>query len=135
MLVVVSAAQLGSGLTGLGLAIARGHSYDLPMLHGDPARIARSAFPMGTALSAPGPMLIAQTIATVTLANGPNRRATRTLAVLGALMVPGYLGERLVRHRLAPAGWDRLESPLAAAGLGLAAAMAALGTRYGAQPQ
>jgi hypothetical protein len=42
-------------------------------------------------------------------------------------MVAGYLGERLVRQRLRPAGWDALESPLIIAALGLAVAMAAPG--------
>jgi hypothetical protein len=35
--------------------------------------------------------------------------------------VAGYLGERLVRRRLRPSGWDALESPLVLAGIGLAA--------------
>jgi len=42
-------------------------------------------------------------------------------------MVAGYLGERLVRQRLRPTGWDALESPLIIAALGLSVAMAALG--------
>ena len=118
---------MGCGLAGLGVAIVRRHAYDLPGMHGDPSRIARDAVLMGTAFSAPVPMLLAQAVATAALGIGSNQRATRVLAVLGALMVPGDVGKRLVRRRLAPAGWDRVESPLAAAGLGLAAAMAALG--------
>jgi pimeloyl-ACP methyl ester carboxylesterase len=39
------------------------------------------------------------------------------------------LGERLVRRRLRPSGWDAVESPLVLAGIGLAGAMAALGRR------
>jgi len=46
---------------------------------------------------------------------------------LGALLVAGYLGERLVRQRLRPSGWDRLESPLLIMSIALAAAMASLG--------
>jgi hypothetical protein len=41
-------------------------------------------------------------------------------------MVAGYLGESLVRMRLRPSNWDRVDSPIAAAGLGLAALMAAV---------
>jgi len=63
------------------------------------------------------------------VARRPSHGAARALAGLGALQVPGYLGERLVRRRLRPSGWDAVESPLAAAGLGLAGAMAALGSR------
>jgi hypothetical protein len=53
------------------------------------------------------------------------------LGGLGAAMVAGYLAERLVRHRLAPSGWDAAESPVIVAGIGLAAAMALLGLRGG----
>jgi hypothetical protein len=49
------------------------------------------------------------------------------LGIVGLTMVAGYLGERLVRQRLRPAGWDALESPLIIAALGLAVAMAAPG--------
>ena len=44
-------------------------------------------------------------------------------------MVAGYAGERLVRQRLRPSGWDAVESPLVVAAIGLAGAMAALGGR------
>jgi hypothetical protein len=54
-------------------------------------------------------------------------------------MVAGYLAERLVRHRLAPAGWDTAESPVIVAGISLAAAMALIGLRparqIGGQPR
>jgi len=48
-------------------------------------------------------------------------------AEIRALLVAGYLGERLVRQRLRPSGWDRLESPLLIMSIALAAAMASLG--------
>ena len=41
----------------------------------------------------------------------------------------GYLGERLVRRRLRPSGWDAVETPLVVAGIGLAGAMAALASQ------
>lgn len=41
--------------------------------------------------------------------------------------VAGSLGERLLRQRLRPSGWDALESPLIMAALGLSVGMAALG--------
>jgi hypothetical protein len=43
--------------------------------------------------------------------------------------VAGYLGERLVRRRLRPSGWDAVETPLMVVGIGLAGAMAALGSQ------
>lgn len=52
-------------------------------------------------------------------------------------MVIGYLGEDLVRQRLRPSGWDKVESPLAAVGLALASAMAlaGLGKRRAISPE
>jgi hypothetical protein len=51
------------------------------------------------------------------------------LGGLGATLVAGYLGERLVCQRLRPAGWDPVESPLLLVAIALAVAMAALGRR------
>jgi pimeloyl-ACP methyl ester carboxylesterase len=63
------------------------------------------------------------------VARRPSRGAARALGGLGALQVAGYLGERLVRRRLRPSGWDAVESPLVVVGIGLAVAMAALGSQ------
>jgi hypothetical protein len=127
LLVAASAAQLAGGLGGLAIGIARRRAYDIPLLHGDPDRVKRDALVMGTALSAPAPMLAVQSVATVALAARPDPRAVRTLGVLGLMMTAGYLVERLVRHRLTPAGWEATETPIAVVGLGFAVAMAALG--------
>jgi hypothetical protein len=129
VLVAVSAAQLAAGGTGMALALARRHPYDVPLLHGRPDAVSRDSLLMGTALSAPVSMLATQLVATVRLARGDNRPATTTLTGLGGLMVAGYLAERLVRRRLRPSGWDAVETPVIVAGLSLAAAMTALGAR------
>jgi hypothetical protein len=126
LLVAASAAQLGCGLSGQAVAIARRRPYDFPLFHGDPDRVAHDALTIGTALSAPVPMLALQSIATVGLAVRPDSRATKTLGVLGLTMTSGYLIERLVRHRLTPVGWDPVETPIVVVGLGLAMAMVAL---------
>ena len=134
-LVGVSAAQLAAGLAGLLVALRRRRPYDVwtparfdaPLWHGCPDRVARDALSMGTAYSAPAPMLLAQAWATGTLAGRPSDGARRMLGMLGALMVPGYLVERSGRAHLRE--WDPVETPVVAAGLGLAAAMAVLGHR------
>jgi ABC-type Mn2+/Zn2+ transport system permease subunit len=128
-LAVVAGAQLATGISGLAVAVRRKRAYDFLGVHGDPAHVARDAVWMGTALSAPAPMLVAQTWALWRVARRGSRvdRVERAvLGALGAAMVGGYLGESLVRRRLSRAGWDRVESPIAATGLVLAAAMAAL---------
>lgn len=125
----VSAVQLAVGLAGAVTAVRRGHSYDLLWFHGNPARVAAEALMLGTALSAPGPMLLSQATCTVVVAAHPDRRAAAGLQILGTMMVGGYLVERLGQRRLRPGGWEPLETPLVAAGAGLAAVMAVLGRR------
>lgn len=127
LLAGISAAQLGAGVLGMAVAIRRRHTYEFFMLHGDPDRVAREAMGMGTALSPPALMLVTQGAATARLLRTESASAERVLGVLGAGMVVGCLGEDLVRRRLRPSGWDTVESPLAAAMLALAAAMAVAG--------
>jgi hypothetical protein len=129
LLAAVSAAQLGAGLAGLAVAVKRRRAYDFLMLHGRPDRVARDAVGMGTALSAPLPMLVLQCIATTRLRRGDGGPPRVVLGALGATMVGGYLGESLVRTRLRPGHWDSVESPIAVIGIGLAATMAVLAWR------
>lgn len=72
-------------------------------------------------------MLGTQAVAVARLRRGPNRGAVGTLTVLGSLMVYGYLAERVVRQRFRD--FDRVETTVAAAGVGLAAAMGVGGAR------
>jgi hypothetical protein len=124
-LVAVSTAQLAVQAAGLAVALRRRHPYEALWMHGRPDAILRDSVLMGTALSAPMPMLVTHAAMTVVVAGRPSRPAAWTLRALGAANVGGYLAERLVRRRLRPSGWDALESPLAAVGIGLAAGMAA----------
>ena len=126
-LAVVSATQLGAGVAGMVVALRRGHPYDVFWMHGQPDAIARDTLFKGTALSAPVSTLVTQAALTAVMARRPSRRAAQGLRIVGLTMVAGYLGERLVRHRLRPASWDTLESPLIIAALGLSVGMAALG--------
>lgn len=130
-LATLSAAQLACGLAGYYVAVNRGHPYDVLGVQGREDRVGRDSVLIGTAMSAPVTMLVTQGAMTVVLADGPNRRAQRVLGTLGAAMVAGYLGERLVRLRLTHSGWDKLESPIVIAGITLAAAMASVGLRTG----
>jgi hypothetical protein len=130
LLAAVSALQLTVGLAGLLVAVRRRHSWHFLFVRGRPENTLRDALSMGTALSAPSPMLIAQGVATARLLRRPSegeRDRSRERLVLGGLgvaMTFGYLGESLVRRRLRPAHWDRVDSPIAATGVGLAALMA-----------
>ena len=123
-LAAVSAAQLACGIVGLLIAVRRRHAVDLPLLQRNPERVARDAATLGTALSAPIPMLVAQAVLTLRVARSDDPRAVRGLNALGLAMVVGSLGERLIRQRLRPQGWDPLETPVVAAAVGLSAAMA-----------
>jgi hypothetical protein len=129
LLVAVSVAQLATNVTGMAVALRRRHPYDVFWMHGQADTVARDAILRGTALSAPVSNLLAQAAMTVLVARRPSPGAARALAGLGALQVPGYLGERLVRRRLRPSGWDAVESPLAAAGIGLAGALLSMASK------
>ena len=126
-LAIASTVQLGASVAGLVVSVRRRHPYDFLFLHGKADKVARDAFGMGTPLSAPAAMLAAQGAAIVQLARGRTGRPEQVLAGLGSAMVPGYLGETLVRRRLRPSGFDRVETPVAVTGLTMAAAMALLG--------
>jgi hypothetical protein len=130
LLAAVSALQLGAGLGGMALAVRRRRAFDIPGWRGQQSTVGRDSLLMGTALSAPAAMLVAQAAATVALVRRPDASApARVLGGLGTAMVAGYLLERLGRRRLRPSGWDAVESPTVIAGLSLAAAMALLGLR------
>ena len=131
LLAGVSAAQLATGMAGMVVALRRRHPYDVFWMHGSTDAIGRDLLSKGTALSAPVSMLATQAALTAVAARRPSRRVATALGGLGATLVAGYLGERLVRQRLRPSGWDAVESPLLLAAIGLAAAMAGLGRRGG----
>lgn len=126
LLACVAATQLASALIAMALALRRGHSFDVGFMHGHPDTIVRESVLQGTALSAPVTMLVAQGAAVAVLARRPSTLAVRVIGILGALNVPGYLSERLVRRRLSLSGWESLESPLLGVGISLAALMAFL---------
>ncbi len=128
LLVAVSVAQLATNVTGLAVALRRRHPYDVFWMHGRPDAIARDSLFKGTALSAPVSTLVTQAALIAIMARHPSRRAAQGLRIVGVTMVAGYLGERLVRQRLRPSGWDPIESPLIVAALGLSVGMAALGS-------
>jgi hypothetical protein len=129
LLVALSTAQLAAGIAGLAVAVRRRRPYDLPFAAGSRAHVARDSLWMGTAYSAPLPMLVAQAWAAANLGRGTDDGARRMLGMLGALMVPGYLLERSGRQHLSPGGADPVETPVVLAGVALAAAMAVLGHR------
>jgi hypothetical protein len=129
LLAAVSAAQLASGVAGMVVALRRNHPYDVFWMHGQPDQIARDTIFKGTALSAPVSNLLTHATLTAVVARRPSRRGQQALGGLGALLVAGYLGERLVRQRLRPSGWEALESPLLVVAIGLAVVMAVLGLR------
>jgi hypothetical protein len=130
-LLATASVQLGASIVGLVVCVRRRHPYHFLFLHGRPDRVGREALRMGTALSAPVSMLLAEGRAIVALTRGEGGRPERVLMALGTAMVPGYLGESLVRRRLRPSGFDAVETPLAVIGIGSAAAMAALGWACG----
>ena len=131
VLVAVSGVQLAAGLAGHFVAIRDRRAFDIALLNwrGQPERVARDSWLIGTALSAPIVMLGVQAVATFRLGAGPSRTATRILGSLGATMACASLLETDVRDALSPAGWNRMTTPIVAVGFTLALAMAASGLR------
>ena len=127
LLAAVSAAQLASGVAGMIVALRREHPYDVLWMHGHPETITRDILFKGTAFSAPVSTLVTQAALTAVMLGRPSWRVAQGLRVVGVTRVAGYLGERLVRQRLRPSGWDALESPLIVTTIALSVAMAALG--------
>src|SRR4051794_9155390 len=126
-LVSVSSAQLAVHLAGLAVAVRRHRNYDVEFMHGSPDHVARDSFWAGPAYSAPAHMLPAQWWGTARLRRRPDDGARRLLGMLGVLYCPGYLFERYVRAHLGR--FDPVETPVALASIGLAAAMGVLGHR------
>ena len=136
LLVAISTGQLIAGATGCAVAVRRRRNWDLRQpwapwgfLHGTPEHVGRDSLWSGTAYSAPAFMLAVQLWAIRRLAAGPDQGARRLLGVSGAVMAPGYLGEKYVRAHVRPGGWDPVETPLVLASITLAAGMAVLGSR------
>ena len=98
LLGAVSAVQLGLGLMGLRQALRDGTAYDLGFLRGSPETMKRDLWFMGTNLSAPAWMLLAQALATVLLTTRHRFRAAKALGILGVMMSLGYPAEKSVRR-------------------------------------
>jgi hypothetical protein len=129
-LLAASVAQLAAGAVGAVVAVRRRRPYDMWLpaglgLRGRPGRVGTDVLWIGTALSPPTPMAAVQAWAVVRLGRRPDPGAARVLGLLGALMTPGILLERSTREL--PRRRDPVETPVVAASLGLAAAMAGLG--------
>lgn len=131
VLVAVSAAQLAVGAAGQLVALRDRRAFDIPLLgwRGQPERVARDSWLIGTSLSAPVVMASIQAAATVRLGAGTSRTATRILGTLGAAMACGCLIEQEFRGALSPKGWNPTTTPILATGFTLALAMASLGLR------
>jgi hypothetical protein len=111
------------------LAVRRGLAFDIALIgwRGRPERVRRDSWLLGTGLSAPVVMLAMEAAATARLATTGSQSAARTLGVLGAAMIAGYLVEQEFRTALTPQGWDPSVTSVAVAGFSLAVPMAGLG--------
>ena len=70
-------------------ALRDGTEYDLGFLRGSPATMKRDLLVMGTNLSPPAWMLLAQVLATALLMTRHRSRAAKALGILGAMMSLG----------------------------------------------
>jgi hypothetical protein len=98
LLGLISAVQLGLGLLGLRKALHDGTEYDLGFMRGSSATMRRDLWFMGTNLSPPAWMLLAQALATVLLMTRHRCSAAKMLGILGVMMSLGYPAEKSVRQ-------------------------------------
>jgi hypothetical protein len=133
-LVAVASTQLAAQLAGHVVALRRRRHFDVPFMAGDPEHLVRDWLWFGTAYSAPPYLVGPQLWAVARLLRGPDDRARWVVRCLGTGLTLGYLSERLVRTRVTPPGFDRLETPIVAAGWGCALAMAVIARRRPAPP-
>ena len=129
VLVAVASAQLAAQLAGHVVALRRRRNFDVPFMTGSPDHLVRDWLWFGTAYSAPSYMVAAQLWALARLRRAPDHRARWVLRWLGTGMSVGYPSERVVRRRLRPDGFDPVETPIVAAGWGVALALAVLTRR------
>lgn len=69
--------------------------YNLPWMHGKPENVARDMWTMGSGLAAPGLLLVAHAAGIVLVLARPRPWLQRVLGCLGAIYIPGILGERV----------------------------------------
>ena len=124
-LVSLSAGQLCVQVAGLVVAVRRRRNYDVGFMRGSPSHVVRDSLWAGTAYCAPVYLIAAQWWATGRLRRQPDDGARRLLGMLGVLYGPGYLFERYIRAHLRR--FDPVETPIALASVGLAAALGVLG--------
>jgi hypothetical protein len=98
MLGLISAAHLSLALAGMRKALRNRTPADVGFMHGSPETMKRDIWFMGTNLSAPPHMLLAQALATVLLMTRHRSSAAKTLGILGAMNSLGYPAEKSVRH-------------------------------------
>ncbi|GAA1968761.1 hypothetical protein GCM10009776_34840 [Microbacterium deminutum] len=129
LLLAISVAQLAVGVTGQVVAIRQGRSFDIFRWHGDPRRVAKDSWFLGTGLSAPIPMMAVHACAIAVLGMRPSRRAAGTLGTLGAAMTAGYLIENQFRTAMRHPGHDRVVPMVGGGGFLFAVVMAVIGLR------
>lgn len=129
LLVVISIAQLAVGVAGQLVAIRQGRSFEIFRWQGDPRRVARQSWFMGTGLSAPVHMMSVHAAATAVLVRRRSQRAAGTLGTLGAFMVAGCLVENRFRSAVRRPFMDPVVTAIGGGGFVLAIAMAVMGVR------
>jgi hypothetical protein len=123
LLLAAAGAHLAVAIASMTVALSRSSPFHLPFWRGDPHLVLRDSFLMGTALSEPVVMMLAEAAAIAALIRGPSRNASAVLGWLGAANLPGYALEQQVRSRLRPGSWDAIESLLIVGGVKLSCAM------------
>ena len=128
-LAFISGLHVVTAVVALDYAVERGLAMDAVGIRRSADDIPRDAYLLGTGVTPPVIFIGVQALAATVVLCRPSRVATRTLGVLGAVMVVGYAIERETRRALHPGHWDSRVTPLTGSGAALALSMAVLGLR------
>jgi hypothetical protein len=129
VLAVASTLNLLFSVVGFRKAVQEKIPYDIGFMKGSAEHIARDQITLGSALSPPTLMMVAQAVGTVRMVKNPGPGAARLLGVLGLAMSIGFSMERVFHESVRNP--NRSNSPIVAGAESTAIVMAVLGFTLG----
>jgi uncharacterized membrane protein YraQ (UPF0718 family) len=129
VLAVASTVNLLFSVVGFRKAVQEKIPYDVGFMKGLAEHIARDQITLGSALSPPTIMMVAQAAGTARMFKNPGLAAARLLGVLGLAMSIGFSMERVFHESVRNP--NRSTTPIVAGGESTAIVMAVLGFTLG----
>lgn len=129
VLAVASTLNLLFSVVGFRKAVQEKIPYDIGFVKGSAEHIARDQVTLGSALSPPTLIMVAQAAGTARMFKNPGADAARLLGVLGLAMSVGFSMERVFHESIRNP--NRSTTPIVVGGESMAIVMAVLGLALG----